>query len=408
MKIIRGILRLIPTIITAVLLGVAVWVSAVTSTDPNVEQTFASPIPVRVQGMDPSLVLTGSVPESVVVTIKAPRSIQLQLSADPNLIRATVNLSGLGAGRHTVEPQVSIGIGPTQITKVTPSSLEFSIEQMLSRTLEVEYRQTGNLPISYSSGNAILEHDQVEISGPKPLVDQVTQVIAEVDLTDVNTTVARMVELKPLDSRGAIVRGLNLNPTQIRIEVPIRQLGGYKNVFVKVVTSGQINSGYLITGLLVDPPNVTVYSPDPEIARAMPDFVETMPIDLTGGIKSFEIDAELNLPEGVSPVSVQNVKVTVEIAAVENTRRLYAVPVQVINQGRGLTVTLVPNSIDLVVVGPVNILDRINNGNVKVTLDLADKTEGTYQLVPTVTLDPADALRLGPVPPTTIEVRITR
>ena len=163
--------------------------------------------------MDPSLVLTGSVPESVVVTIKAPRSIQSQLSADPNLIRATVNLSGLGAGRHTVEPQVSIGIGPTQITKVTPSSLEFSIEQMLSRTLEVEYRQTGNLPISYSSGNAILEHDQVEISGPKPLVDQVTQVIAEVDLTDVNTTVARMVELKPLDSRGAIVRGSTSTPS---------------------------------------------------------------------------------------------------------------------------------------------------------------------------------------------------
>ena len=42
---------------------------------------------------------------------------------------------------------------------------------------------------------------------------------------------------------------------------------------------------------------------------------------------------------------MQNVKVTVEIAAVENTRRLYAVPVQVINQGRGLTVTLVPNSL---------------------------------------------------------------
>ncbi len=228
------------------------------------------------------------------------------------------------------------------------------------------------------------------------------------DLSDVNSTVSRLVELKPLDARGAVVRGISLNPTQVQIEVPVRQLGGYKNVFVKVVTSGQTTSGYLISGLVVDPPNVTVYSADPDIARTMPDFVETMPIDLTGTTKSFQLEVELNLPDGVNPVSEQVVEVSIEIQAVENIRRIYAVPVEVINAPRGLKVALVPNSIDLVVLGPINILDRINAGNVKVTLDLADKTEGVYQIVPTVTLDPADVLRLGPVPPTTIEVTITR
>jgi YbbR domain-containing protein len=408
MKFLRGFFRIIPIIATAVLLGVAVWVSAVNSTDPNLEKAFPHSIPVRIQGQDPGLVLVGTIPESVRVTIKAPASIQSQLAADPSLIRATVNLSGYGPGSHSIEPQITVSVGPTKITKVTPAALEYELELMLSRNFDITYRQTGNLPVSYSAGDAYLETEKVEVSGPKPLVDQVSQVIAEVDLNDVNSTVSRLVELKPLDARGAVVRGISLNPTQVQIEVPVRQLGGYKNVFVKVVTSGQTTSGYLISGLVVDPPNVTVYSADPDIARTMPDFVETMPIDLTGTTKSFQLEVELDLPDGVNPVSDQVVKVSIEIQAVENIRRIYAVPVEVINAPRGLKVALVPNSIDLVVLGPINILDRINAGNVKVTLDLADKTEGVYQIVPTVTLDPADVLRLGPVPPTTIEVTITR
>ncbi len=165
MKFLRGFFRIIPIIATAVLLGVAVWVSAVNSTDPNLEKAFPHSIPVCIQGQDPGLVLVGTIPESVRVTIKAPASIQSQLAADPSLIRATVNLSGYGPGSHSIEPQITVSVGPTKITKVTPAALEYELELMLSRNFDITYRQTGNLPVSYSAGDAYLETEKVEVSG---------------------------------------------------------------------------------------------------------------------------------------------------------------------------------------------------------------------------------------------------
>ncbi len=49
MKTLRWIVKFLPTLLTALILAIIVWVSAVSSADPNEEREYSAPIPITVQ-----------------------------------------------------------------------------------------------------------------------------------------------------------------------------------------------------------------------------------------------------------------------------------------------------------------------------------------------------------------------
>jgi len=407
MKTLRWIVKFLPTLATALVLAIIVWVSAVSSADPNEEREYAVPIPVTMLGLDPDLVITGQHDDQVKVSIRAPRSIQERLAANPEAIHAFINLSGLKAGEHTLEAQIAIDLSPTRVTQVSPAEITLTLENILSKELPVEISQTGSLPIGYETGTPVLSQDSALVIGPESQVVKVERVVASVDLNNVITSISRQVELKALDARGVIVNGINLNPTQVNVEIPVTQLGGYRNVFVKIVTTGQIAQGFYLTGILADPPTITIYSTDPELAANMPAFIETTPLNLNGALESFEEDVNLNLPEGIVVVGDQQVTIRVSISAIQSSILLTGIPVEISNLGQGLKAALSPDRVDIYLSGPLYLLDKLNAADIIVTLDLANKTPGTYQLIPTVTLADS-AINLDSILPASIEVVITR
>ena len=76
----------------ALILGVSVWVAAVTAADPDQVQAFPTPINIEVVGQDPRLVMSSTLPQEVRVTIRAPGSIWSQLKARPDSVRAILAL----------------------------------------------------------------------------------------------------------------------------------------------------------------------------------------------------------------------------------------------------------------------------------------------------------------------------
>jgi len=407
MKTLRWIVKFLPTLFTALVLAIIVWVSAVSSADPNEEREYSAPIPITVLGLDPDLVVTGQYDDEVKVSIRAPRSVQERLAANPDAIHAYINLSGLKAGEHTLEPQIAIDLSPTRVTLVSPSEITLKLENILSKEVPVEIRENGALPIGYTAGTPVLSQDSALVIGPESQVLKVEQVVASVDLSNIITSISRQVELKALDARGVIVSGINLNPTQVTVDIPITQLGGYRNVFVKIVTTGQIAQGFYLTGIMADPPNITIYSTDPELAANMPAFIETTPLNLNGAFESFEKDVSLNLPEGIVVVGDQQVTIKVNISAIQSSILLTGIQVEISNLGQGLKAALSPDRVDIYVSGPLYLLDKLNAADIIVTLDLANKTPGTYQLIPTVTLADS-AINLDSILPASIEVVISR
>ncbi|HMN62319.1 MAG TPA: hypothetical protein PJ988_18280, partial [Anaerolinea sp.] len=58
MNLMRQAVRYIPTLLLSILLAVAVWISAVTSTDPPGERNYSRTGNIEVVGLDPPMIIT--------------------------------------------------------------------------------------------------------------------------------------------------------------------------------------------------------------------------------------------------------------------------------------------------------------------------------------------------------------
>jgi len=182
-------------------------------------------------------------------------------------------------------------------------------------------------------------------------------------------------------------------------------LGGFKNVVVRVVTKGQVANGYRLTNISVSPPTITLFSDNPELINEIPGYVDTLPVDLTNLNDDIEINVGLNLITGITLVREPSVLVQVSVSAIEGSLTL-SVPINVVGLTPDLLATVSPSTVEVIVAGPLYILDKLTPSSFRVVLDLSGLPPGIYQRSPFVDLLP-DQVRVQTTLPETVEVTIT-
>jgi YbbR domain-containing protein len=406
MKHIRNIIRSLPSLLTALIFAVVVWVFAVTQADPAETRTYPRSLPMEIIGLDPSLTIINEVPQQVNIAIRAPSSIHTQLENDINLIDVILDLSGYESGVHTLAPQVNLGISPAEVIRVNPSSIFIKLDAIITENFPIELRMIGNPTIGFEVKPPELSAESVLISGPQSLIDTIEHVVAEINIADVSEDVQRMIELIPYDIDEIPVTGVSLSPSAIQVTVAVNQRGGFRTVVVKIVTSGQIAPGYRLTNIFALPPTVTIFSADPNLVDTIPGFVETTPINLNMASENIEIRVALNLPEGINVVGSQNVTVQIGIDPIQSSISFTNVPIQIDGLGEDLQVEISPENVDIFLSGPLPLLDELDLTKILVRIDLSDRGPGTYQLVPEILLE-NNQISVDVILPSSIEVTIS-
>ena len=159
--------RNLRTFLLALILALAVWVSAVTAADPDEVRTYPRQIPLEIIGQDPGLVIVGDVPDKISLTLRAPHSTWDLLTASDDQVRAILDLSGLGAGEHVVEIQPQVKVRPVRIISVSPQNLTLSLEPLATKALPLQLAVRGEPAIGYQAGTASLKPAETVISGPQ-------------------------------------------------------------------------------------------------------------------------------------------------------------------------------------------------------------------------------------------------
>ncbi|MFZ6019483.1 MAG: YbbR-like domain-containing protein [Chloroflexota bacterium] len=407
-EVLRRLLRLLPSLITAFILALAVWISAVSSSDPLSERTYPNPLPIEIIGQDPGLVITSSIPSSVTVVLSAPQSIWNQLNTETGAVRAFLDLSGLEAGSHSVPVRVQISVRPVRKIAQSPQSITVTLERLASKEFPIRVVTRGSPAVGYTADSPTLSQTTVTISGPESQVNRVAEVQAIIDLSQATETINRTVNLVAVDANDNPINGLSLLPDRVTVRQNISQRFGYRNVVVKVVVLGQVASGYRLTNISVFPPAVTVFSADPQIVSDLPGFIETEPLNINGLKDDLDISLSLNLPPGVSVVGDQTeVLVRVGIAAIESSLTLPSIPVEITGLQPGLSAVISPETITVIISGPVALLDRLRATDVRAVVDLTALSEGTFQIEPEVEILIAE-LKPESLLPESVEVIISR
>ncbi len=405
MKTIRSIIKNLPTILTALVLAIAVWVFAVIEADPTESRIYPQLLEMDIIGLDPDLIIVNDISRQISVTIRAPSTILDQLESESSLINVTLDLSGLESGVHTLTPQVSIGLSPAEVVRVNPPTVYVKLESVVSVNLPITLKLIGTPAIGFELQSPTLNIENALISGPESLIESIDRIVAEVDIENVSEDIQRTVELIAYDSEGFKIEDITISPSSAQVNIPVTQRGGYRTVVVKIVTSGQIATGYRLTNIFSLPPTVTIFSSDSELVDSIPGFVETAPINLNGAKEDMEIRVTLNLPEGISVVGDQTVTVQIGIDPIESSLSFANISIQIDGLGEELTAIVSPETVDVFLSGPLYLLEELDPANIVVMIDLTGRGPGTYQLAPMVIFD-NEELSVDAILPNTVEVTI--
>ena len=394
------------TFLLAILLSIAVWVSAVYANDPNIEAEVEGGVELRLSGLPDSSVILNDLPENVRVRLRAPESIWQTIGEDPSLVRATINLANLGTGEHTVQVEVGLQVAPAQVLEVIPSQLTVSLDDfIILDELPLNLKESGQIAPGFQLDSASLLLESVTASGPASRMDLVTQVIATVPLQDARQSFTTTVGLFPANADGQVVSGVELDPKVADVDVKISQAGQYRDVAVVVETRGEPAEGYERTSIDVDPLIVTLYAENEEDILDIPGFVSTKPIFLADKIESFVIQIGLELPEGVIQAgNEQTVAVSIGISPKVRNATI-SVPISIRDLAPGFSAELSPDNVEVFLTGPEPIMNTLTAEDLVVFVSLDGLEAGTFfvELAWDVLLEQVDVVSINP---DTIEVII--
>jgi YbbR domain-containing protein len=283
---------------------------------------------------------------------------------------------------HRSDPQdvpvsVVVATPGVKVESIAPATVTVRIEPITSRDIAVQPRLANDPPAGTFAGEPAITPSQVRVSGAASQVARIAAVYATVRFGDAVTDLVLSVQPTAIDASAAPIEGLTVDPAVVQVTVPVLPTATTRTVPVVPTVRGAVASGYWITRVSIDPTVVTVRG---EAAALSPiDQVTTSPIDVSGLTADRSFLVALQPPaEGTSLIKATQATVTVSVSPLTGTRPFPLVAVQVDGLGSGFVAELDPQTISLVVAGPVPALSGITPAQLAATVDAAGKGAGTY------------------------------
>jgi len=377
----RRITDVISRVVLAFILAVLVWVIAIQEGDPVRADIYPQAILINLVNQPPDTVVYDQSTEVARVTLRAPESVWDRLTADQ--ISVTLNLLDQPYGTLNIPLDVLVSDDIVQVVKVEPAYVRLHVEPTLSRQVPISLTITGEPALGYTTRSWMTIPSEVSVYGPASLVEQVAEVRASLSVQDKRQTVEQTVKLSVRDAKGGLVEGVTLTPEVAQAKVAIEQLGGFRDLAVRVVITGQVASGYRISNIKVSPPIVAVFGSS-QVIESLPGYLETVPVNVENGQGRLSERVPLNLPGGISLLGDPSVQVEVSIEAIQGGLTLQLSPIV-----QGLLPTLEarvsPERVDLVLTGPLPRLQTLEpDEDVRVVVDVANMGSGTHQVTPQI------------------------
>ena len=360
--------------LVTLIVAVSMWVFAASSAT-NVAK-FPSAIPIKTINLSPGMVALYDQKEAK-IEIAAEPSVWKKLSVES--FTAFIDLTGLSTGTHDVPVNIATNVSDVQIISKNPSSLVVTIEPSMEKEVPVVAKVSGNAAENMIAGDINFNPATVKISGPKSIVDGVSQATAEIILAGEAENFSKTVKPLALDNKNQAIETINFVPQSVVAEIKIVKAGNVKNLGIKVATSGAPAAGYWVSGISTNPATVSIVGA-PEVVRGMTS-ISTQPIDLNGVSKTFSTQAKLDIPVGVKiDGNTSSVTVAVTISASVVGKQL-SLPIKTKNLKTGLSISsITPQTVEVIISGAAEAVSGASADNISIYLDLSPANPGSNNL----------------------------
>lgn len=315
--------------ILAAIFAVVLWLIVVNVDNPNQTRTFSAPVTVINEEVLTEAGRYYTIPDGnnvVKFRVTARRSVIEQLSNSD--FTATADMNFL-ENDSRIPVTVTVNGNYSNVT-ISAKKLYLQVvvgdEMMMKHEVAVETK--GDLAEGCVVQSATAEPNNVTLTGPQEVLNQVTKVVAYADVTDLSEDIEmESVVLHFLDDKGNEVDRSRIKVDQDVAKVSIK-IARQKQVDVNVTTSGSLPEGLYLDGVTVNPSRVTIMGDTNTLnditAINIPDSV----VDLSKlqGSTTTTVDLNSYLPEGVKVVAEESSQAEITIKISGDTTHNFEVP----------------------------------------------------------------------------------
>lgn len=382
--------------ILSLIVAIFIWLLVINVDNPIITKTF---VVTDVQLLneayidaDGKMCMRDEEQQPIRVTIKAKRKILDDISVMD--IRAVADLQqavSLDTTPVMVPITASVGKIPAENIQVSPQNLSLHIEDKETQEFVVTVTTNNTRPDKgYEIGNLISNPEKIRITGPTSLINKIDKVVASVNVNGAVADVTQETDVTVIDKNGEEFSSQDLNYLNVsKVYVSARLWKVRTDVKISAECSGSTAEGYQVESVTTTPNVISVAGSD-EALSALAELNNTIwipadAIDISGKDKDYEekINISEYLPEGLKLTSDSSEDVFVHVNILPQGSTVCEIPtknIKVENMPKGMQAAFDAAQIEVRVKKTREDMDDLKEKDIKASIDLKDKEEGSYEL----------------------------
>ena len=366
--------------IISVIFAIILWLVAIRDQNPEISRSYEN-IPVEIVNeakfQAKGLSLVFDVSDTVTISVRGRArdlerinveqlkgSLDLSVINEPGEHKLLADIQGLPSGVSLRrKPEILVRTDKL-VVKNIPLVPDINIDQVqgfLAHSYRIRPAETGR------------------VSGPLMLIDRIYQARIELELKDVSSTVEHSLPIALLDKDGQVIESkyINVEPQYAIVTIPVYPT---KVLTVKPNIAGVPAENYEVVGIEVYPLQITV-SGEQSILDGM-QSIGTEILDIQDAMVDVKRTLKIQQYDGITtvPSSPNEVDVLVRIKEKTIEKSLIFRNIDMVNIPQNVDADLESASYEIVIRGPVTVMDSIDEEAVRLYVDLSDISRGEHRL----------------------------
>ncbi len=323
------------------------------------------------------------VPETVDITLIGSKS-NLYLAKQIGDHEVVLDLTKYTPGTYKVKLKYNHSMNNVSY-KLDPSTITVKISQKESEVFNLSYdlMNEDKLDKTLTIGGVTLDKSEVIVKGSRETLDTIANVKALIDLEAAGLTSkgeykVDSIKLVAFDNNGDKVNNVEIIPENISASIKVDSYS--VDLPVKIITTGNVTTGYALKNITSSVSTVTVYG-EKAILDGLTKIEASIDVTNLSDDKTFN-GVTLIKPAGVRSLSETTTSVTVTLDS-ESSKELTGVKVESRNLGNGLVVNALTEgdgTITVIAKGVESALQELESSDITAYIDLSGYQEGTYEV----------------------------
>lgn len=378
----------------AAAIAFGLWLYVITVVNPEAEQTFYD-VPVVMSNesvlKDKGLMIATDTQPKVTLVLKGNRTDLNKLkNSDITLLADLSRINAAG------DQNISYSIGfpggfadnAFEVLSHAPDTVALSVVEWGSKEVDVTVNYIGSVLLDYivDKDGAQLDHEKVTITGPKSVIDQITQARVDVELSGRDQTFNESFRYTLCDAEGRPVDAAQVKTNVAEVNMTLRiQRVKEINLLLDVKYGG--GATMQTSTIKIDPMTIKVAGSEALLEGLNSLVLGT--VNLADITEDTTLTFPITLTEGLTNLSGQT-EATVAIAFPElEVKTLSVNKIQVVNVPAGVKVNVGTQVCSVTVRGPKDQIDAITEEHLSVRVDLANVESGENMYAAHVYVDGA-------------------